>query len=92
MMTEEASISCLLIVSRLLEAYRHWHANVTSGFPCPRAGKLQGTMMGVTAYTFCLQWAQTDKNELFFFFKLIKNVPKKALAKGKMFQHRSDDK
>lgn len=71
-MTEEASISCLLIVSRLLEAYRHWHANMTSGFPCPRAGMLQGTMMGVTAYTFCLQWTQTDKNDLFFFFfKLI---------------------
>lgn len=66
MMTEEASISCLLIVSPLLEAYRHWHANVTSGFPCPRAGMLQGTMMGVTAYTFGLQWAHTHKNDFFF--------------------------
>ena len=67
MMTEEASISCLLIVSQLLEAYRHWHANVTSGFPCPRAGMPQGTMMGITAYTFCLQCAQTHENDLSFF-------------------------
>lgn len=34
----------------LFEVYRHWQANLVSGFPCPKAEMPQGTVMGVTPY------------------------------------------
>lgn len=43
-------------------------------------------MMGVTAYTFCLQWAQTDKNDLFFFFlSLLRMFPRRHWLRVKCF-------